>query len=123
LFTNATEDIFFVSQFLYQFTLRFPELCDYGLLLKTIKCIDTPETIKQCLEMMFEAAFDRHENPSPFGEICRFETKISDLRESCRSVEFLFWGRGGFNWPAGVYEIGVGHGENVEWVLFAIEHL
>jgi len=37
----------------------------------------------------------RHENPIPFGEIRRFETKIGDLRESCRSEEFLFWGRGG----------------------------
>jgi len=56
-----------------------------------------------------------HENPSPFGEICRFETKIGDLRDSCRSKEFLFWGRGGVNWPAGVYEIGVRHGEHAMW--------
>jgi len=37
----------------------------------------------------------RHENPSPFGEIRRFETKIGDLRESWRSEGFLFWGGGG----------------------------
>ena len=35
----------------------------------------------------------RHENHSPFGEIRRFETKIGDLRESCRSDEkIFFWG-------------------------------
>uniref|UniRef100_A0AAQ4S3N5 Nuclear cap-binding protein subunit 2 n=1 Tax=Gasterosteus aculeatus aculeatus TaxID=481459 RepID=A0AAQ4S3N5_GASAC len=39
----------------------------------------------------------RHENPSPFGEICRFETKIGDLRESCRFNEFFFFGRGGIH--------------------------
>jgi len=27
---------------------------------------------------------------------------------------FCFGVGGGVNWPAGVYEIGVGHGENVE---------
>ena len=38
----------------------------------------------------------RHENPSPFGEFRRFETKIGDLRESCRFDEkCFFWGGGG----------------------------
>jgi len=34
-------------------------------------------------------------NLSLFGEIHRFEIKIGHSRESCRSEEFLFWGRGG----------------------------
>ena len=34
----------------------------------------------------------RHENHSPFGEIRRFETKIGDLRESCRFDEKMFKG-------------------------------
>jgi len=55
-------------------------------------------------------------NLSPFGEIHRFEIKIGHPSESCRSEEFLFWGSGGgVNWPAGVYEIAVRHGENVKW--------
>jgi len=32
-----------------------------------------------------------------------------------KSFCFGVGGGGGINWPAGVYEIGVGHGENVEW--------
>ena len=37
----------------------------------------------------------RHENPSSFDEICSFETKIGDLRESCRFDEKLFFREGG----------------------------
>ena len=40
--------------------------------------------------------FIRHENHSFFSEIRHFETKIGDLRESCRSNEKknIFWGGG-----------------------------
>ena len=38
--------------------------------------------------------FLRNENHSPFGEIRRFETKIGDLRESCRFDEKIFMGWG-----------------------------
>ena len=39
------------------------------------------------------ASYYRHENHSPFGEIPRFETKMGDLRQSCRSDEKIFsWG-------------------------------
>src|SRR4029434_11327843 len=34
----------------------------------------------------------RHENPSPFGEICRFSATIGDIRESCRFDEKCFLG-------------------------------
>ena len=41
------------------------------------------------------SVYIRHENPSPFGEIRRFETKIGDLRESCRFDEKCFLEGGG----------------------------
>ena len=44
----------------------------------------------------------RHENHSPFGEIRRFETKIGDLRESCRFDEKIFLG-GGVGSEAGLF--------------------
>jgi len=47
-------------------------------------------------------------NLSPFGEIHRFEIEIGHPSESC-------FGVGGVNWPAGVYKIGVRHGENAVW--------
>ena len=49
-----------------------------------LKC---PHVEESFYDISLETTFYRHENPSPFGEIRRFETKIGDLRESCRFDE------------------------------------
>ena len=46
----------------------------------------------ELLNLLLEVPLYRHENHSPFGEIRRFETKIGDLRESCRFDEKIFGG-------------------------------
>ena len=48
-----------------------------------------------CCHLWPLSFMNRHENPSPLGDNRHFETKIGDLRESCRFDEKLFLGGGG----------------------------